>query len=418
VVHRFANAEAVEYFSSGLSLLETLPEGRERNLKEMQLRLARGGPLAALRGYEDPESLRCCARSEQLCELIGEGPAQLPALLGLTLYHMNRGHLPKVRAYSEALLAGAEPLGEAPLLVAGHMMRGIASLTTATVSEGCEHLSKAIQLAQRAELRPPNEAFEVDALTVAYCSYSTALVVAGKPESARAAGEMGMQRARQLGHPRTHGSALVNCAMAAHLLDDPEQTEAHASEFMERLVGRGFHNVECSARILGGWARARLGDASGIKDLEEGLRMARQRGALGGLVQFLFAAIDVYARSGQFERGFEVLGQAAEVIQHTGERVGYAPQLPLIRARLLWQSASGSRSQVEALLRHSIELWKRNQAPWQQLDAAILLAQVAKDADVRSEARGRLAELYDGFSEGLQTPRLRQAHALLGSLSA
>jgi class 3 adenylate cyclase/tetratricopeptide (TPR) repeat protein len=416
-VARLSNAEAVEHFQKALELIEPGSTSEETRLKEIELRLALGGPLAALRGYEDPEAVRSCERMEELCDAVGAGPQQLPALLGLTLYHLNCGHVPKARGYADSLLGIAEPLGIAPLCVAGHMIKGVASLTTATISEGCHHLQKAIEIGSNTELRSPRAAFDIDALTSAHCTYAIALVVAGKSESALQTAEQGLRRARELGHPRTLASALANCAMASHLLDDSRRTEALAEECLEVLADRGFHTVECSVRVLLGWARARHGDPNGISDLEEGLRLSDACGTLGGLVQSHFAAADVYTRAGLFEKASGAVDSGAAVIERTGERVGYQPQIPTLRARILLESDSGSAEQAAALLLESLVLWKRSQAPWLALDSAILLGRIASDAGKRKEARAQLSELCGGIAEGLDTARLREARRLLDDLA-
>jgi class 3 adenylate cyclase/tetratricopeptide (TPR) repeat protein len=413
---RFANAEAVDYFARALGLLEALPDDGARQQQEIALRLALAEALAALCGYEHPETVRARERMETLCDALGGSPQQLPALLGLTLHHVNRGQLPKAREYAERLLAIAEPLGAAPLLVAGHMIKGTASLTTATVPEACHHLQKAIEIARTAQLEPPTAAFQIDALTVAYCTYAIGLAVSGWPESSRRAANEGLRRARELHHPRTHASALANCAMAFHMLEDLERTAALADECLEVLAGRGFHTVECSARVLGGWARARLGDPTGIEGLEEGLVLAGTSGTLGGLAQFHFAAVDIYTREGRFDRALADLERGAGVAERTGEWMAFAPQVPLLRARLLLASGAGGPEEAEPLLEQSLDLWQRSQANWLALGAALELGRVALQTGHRQEARKRLAALVAGFSEGLDSPRLREARALLDAL--
>ena len=415
-VARLSNSEAIEYYRKALELLLTLPQDDQRHQKEIELRLALGGPLAALRGYDDPECVASCERVEALCHAIGDGPQQLPALLGLTLYNVNRAHLPRAREYAESLLRIAEPLGVAGLRVAGHMIKGTASLTSATVSEACHDLEKAIEIAQTADLPAPSKPFDVDPLTVAYTAYAIALVVAGKPERARASSERGIRRGRELGHPRTLASALVNSSMAFTFLEDAERTRALTDECLEVVEGRGFHSVECSARVQAGWARARLGDLEGVRVVEQGLELARTSGALAGLTQLYFIAAETYSLAGRFAEAFEALESGRKLMERTGEWIGYGPQIPTTRAHILLASAGAGSEEVERLLLEGFELWGLSHAPWMQLGCAILLGRLAPATGRTAEAGDRLAGIYGAFSEGFETGRLREARALLKEL--
>ncbi len=417
-VARLANAEAVEYFSQALDRLATLPEDGARHQTEVELRLALGGPLVALRSYDDPEVVASCARTEELCEMIGSGPQQLAALLGLTLYHINRGHLPRARGYAESLLRIAEPLGVPGLRVAGHMIRGTASITSATIPEACEDLEKAIAIASEAELAPPTAAFDVDALTVAYATYAIALVIAGKPDSARLASQRAICRGQELAHTRTYASALVSSATAHRFLEDAERTQSLAEECLKLVNGRGFHTVECFARVQEGWARVRLGDLGGVAAVEHGLALASTSGTLGGLCQLYFNAAEAYQLVRRFDRAEEALERGVELIERTGEWMGYAPQAAMIRARMLLASRSGSHAQAERLLLESLDGWTRSRSPWMAVESAILLGRIALETrGETAQARARLVEIYAAFTEGFETPRLREARALIEELA-
>jgi predicted ATPase len=62
-LERSANAEAVGHLSKGLTLLETLPAGRERDSVELDLLVALGAPLVATKGFTDPEVERIYLRA-------------------------------------------------------------------------------------------------------------------------------------------------------------------------------------------------------------------------------------------------------------------------------------------------------------------------------------------------------------------
>jgi predicted ATPase len=98
--------------------------------------------------------------------------------------------------------------------------------------------------------------------------------------------------------------------------------------------------------------------------------------------------------------------------------MGYGPQVATTRARFELESGCGSRAHAKRLLLEAFDGWTRSGAPWMALEAATLLGRLALETgeDVAA-ARSRLVSLYAGFGEGFETPRLREARALIDRLT-
>jgi class 3 adenylate cyclase/tetratricopeptide (TPR) repeat protein len=413
-VVRFASAEAIEHFRRALALLAKLPESDTRHLKEMELRLALGGPLTALRGYEDPEAIASCERVESLCAAMAEGPERLPALLGLTLYHLNCGQLYRARQHAVTMLRTAAPLGVKSLLVAGYVLKGTSGLTGATVSEACEDLERAIDLARQADLRPPTRAFDADLLTTAYTALSIGLVSAGRIDRALEMGERGIRRARELCHPRTLASALVNFSLACTFLEDAPRVRELTTECLERIEGRGFHVVEFSARIQSGWARTSLGDAAAVSEVDRALEDAGRSGTRGGIAAlFYFLGAEAYARSGRLDDAFAALLEGERLIERTGETITFQAMLLTARARILLASPTPDLEEVKRLWLEAFALFEESKAPWLQLECALRVAEMTRRGAAAAESRQRLAAVCERIVGGREAPRMRAASALL-----
>jgi hypothetical protein len=249
------------------------------------------------------------------------------------------------------------------------------------------------------------------------CTYAIALVLAGKPDSAAALVERGVRRARELAHPRTQASAFQIGATAYYLAEDTRRAGELSDQCLGVVDGRGFHQVEVSARVLAAWARARQGDDDAIRAIDEALCSAERHGVVAGMPHFYFAAADVHLFRRDHARALEQVARGEQFMHRSGERHRYEPQATLTRARILLD-AGGDRDEIESLLLAALTLWGRNQAPWMLLAAAILLARLALETGTRcAEARDRLAQLYAGFDEGFATERLRDARAVLELLA-
>ncbi|HEX3993403.1 MAG TPA: hypothetical protein VHX39_19690 [Acetobacteraceae bacterium] len=121
--------------------------------------------------------------------------------------------------------------------------------------------------------------------------------------------------------------------------------------------------------------------------LATSLEIAGQVGEAASLLQ---EALDNAARTG--ERWFE-----AELNRHQGEL-------------MLRQGQSG---RAEELFRGALRIAQDQRAKLWELRAAVSLARMWRDQGRHSDASAILAPVYGWFTEGLDTPDLKQAKALL-----
>jgi class 3 adenylate cyclase/tetratricopeptide (TPR) repeat protein len=414
-IARLSNVEAVEYFTRALGLLEDQADTPERQQLEIALRVAAAGPQTSIHGYEAAEVRGNVARAEELCEGLGSGPQQLAALVGLSVYNVGRGDLPRASRYAARILEIAEPLGIAPLEVAGHMIVGSAAIASSPIPEACRHLSRAIELAETADLPAPASTYDVDVLTIAHSTYAMALVLAGDPAGSREQVRVSLQRGEALGHLNTLGTALLNSAITGYFHEDPEVCARQAARTLEAVEGRGFHTYESAALVFAGWGRVACGDPQGIQQAAAGVTAAEDSGSMGGLVQLYFTAADAFLLAGHFTRASEYVEAATKAIERTGERIAYEPQAPLLRAAILLGSG-GEPAEIERQLDDSTRLWHVFESRWMELRAATLRALLAqRTGDLESACR-HLADLCRHFEEAPDTGSLARARRLLAEL--
>ena len=72
---------------------------------------------------------------------------------------------------------------------------------------------------------------------------------------------------------------------------------------------------------------------------------------------------------------------------------------------------------AETLFDEAIGIAQRQDAKFWELRAAMSLAQLRRDQDRHAEARDLLAPVYGWFTEGFDTPDLKEAKVLLAELS-
>jgi predicted ATPase len=107
------------------------------------------------------------------------------------------------------------------------------------------------------------------------------------------------------------------------------------------------------------------------------------------------------------------LDKASQIIQSTGERWFEAELYRHKGELLLWQ---GHGDAVEEHYRKALSIAQEQEAKLWKLRAAASLARLRRDQGRRAEARDLLAPVYGWFTEGFDTPDLKEAQALLDEL--
>jgi predicted ATPase len=109
------------------------------------------------------------------------------------------------------------------------------------------------------------------------------------------------------------------------------------------------------------------------------------------------------------------LTEATRILETTDERSNEVEVLHRMPGDVL--HAAGDWSGAERHYRQAIAVAERQSAKLPQLRASISLARLWRDQGRRTEAHDLLAPIFSWFTEGLDTPVLKEAKALLGELT-
>ena len=119
------------------------------------------------------------------------------------------------------------------------------------------------------------------------------------------------------------------------------------------------------------------------------------------------------AIAGQVEEALTQLDEALNMVERTGER-WLTAELNRHKGQLLLRQ--GHPEAAEELYRKALSIAEGQDAKLWELRAAVSLARLRRDQGPRAEARELLAPIYDWFTEGFDTPDLKEAKALLDEL--
>jgi len=109
-----------------------------------------------------------------------------------------------------------------------------------------------------------------------------------------------------------------------------------------------------------------------------------------------------------------LLNDALQIVERTGER-WFEAELNRHKGQLLLRQ--GHAEAAEEMYRKALGIAREQEAKLWELRAAVSLARLRRDQGRRAEACDLLAPIYGWFTEGFDTPDLKEARALLDELN-
>ena len=278
------------------------------------------------------------------------------------------------------------------------------------------HLERALSLFDPAEHRGLALDYAYDQRVVAQDLLACALFVLGYPDQAEAQIRRSLAEAEALHHRASLAHALDYASLLDQLRDDPTRVLSHAAGVRWLAAEQAIPVWSGRATIFEGWAVGR----SGAPD--EGAAMIRR--ALDALLSTgvrlwrpyqLALLADVEGRAHRDGEALARVDDALRQVEDTGER-WYQAELHRLRGELTLRSGGASAATAEAAFHAALRLARRRAARMWELRAAVSLARLWAERSERGKAHDLLAPIYGWFTEGLDTPDLVNARALLDEL--
>jgi predicted ATPase len=133
------------------------------------------------------------------------------------------------------------------------------------------------------------------------------------------------------------------------------------------------------------------------------------------MVPYYFGLLaEAHRRANRIADGMSLLHEALELVERTDERWYEAELYRLMAEALITKS---DRHDAERWLRRALRTAQKQDARFWELRAATTTARLWCDQGKRADARDLLAPVYGCFTEGFDTPDLKEATALLAELA-
>jgi class 3 adenylate cyclase/predicted ATPase len=416
-VQRSANVEAINHLTRGLELVRTLADSPAHARRELTLLIALGVPLRAIKGFAAPDVGQAYARALELCQRDEDTSQLVPVLRGLWEFHELRAEYGPARELGEQLLALAGRTQDPGALLVAHDVMGDTLFWLGEFSEARSHLEQGAALYDVQERQSHIFLYGYDAGVACLGFGAWALWFLGYPDQALRRAHAALRVARELAHPFSLAFGLQFVAQVHHYRREYALARELATEVIAISREHAFPLWSGMGTIVRGWALAKEGRGlEGLAQVRQGIVEWQRTGFELEWPHFLALLAEAHETVNEPGEGLELLAQARAAADRTGEGFWDA-ELHRLHGELSLQVAPTETGRAADSFLKAIEIARRQQAKSLELRAVLSLSRLWQQQGKEDEARQMLTTIHAWFTEGHDTPDLREAKTLLGELS-
>jgi DNA-binding SARP family transcriptional activator/predicted ATPase len=409
--------QAIAHFTQALESLETCPDSPERARQELEVQMSLFTPLMVLKGFAAPELGRACDRAWELCKGMGKTPQVFTALWHLGSFYAMRGNYATSLEIGDQMLSLALDAEDPVLIALARWGLGFDLVRVGELASGLGHLEHVIAFYDPQVHQSLAFTYGSDPGVAALSWASWASWFLGYPDQALKQSKEARSLAQELSNPAALAFAQGVASLfhllrrdfrRAHELADSCHHLATQHKFPHWLTVMGF---------MRGCLRVEQGQTQeGIGQMTQSLATYQAIGTEDIRSMMLALLAEAHGKAGQIEEGLAKLTEGLAFVGGTGERF-YEAEIHRLQGELLLMQGNEAEAEAEASFDRAIEVARRQWAKSWELRATVSLCRLWQKQGRPEEARQRLTEIYGWFTEGFDTPDLKEVEALLEELS-
>jgi len=419
-----ALVEAAEQLTRALDQIATLSATPALRREQIKLQIALAHALMHVKGYAAPETKAAAAQARVLVEhagALGETPEDPLAVFSVlygpwaTSYVAFNGDM--MCELAARFMTLAEKQGATVPLMIGHRMVGLSLLSTGEIAQSRAHLDRSITLYDPPAHRSMATRFGHDNRVAATIYRSWALWMLGYPEAALADAELAVKDARELGQAATLMLALCFTSLTYSLCGSYSAANARLDEDRALANEKGAALWKAFGMLSQGCVLALTGKSSdAVQTITTGLAEYRATGSTFWTPLFLSYLAKAYAELRQLDDAWRNINEVITAVQATKETL-CETEVHRVAGEIALLSPERDVAKAEAYFERALAVARQQQARSWELRAAMSMARLWRDQGKPQQARELLAPIYGWFTEGFDTRDLKDAKALLDSLS-
>jgi predicted ATPase/class 3 adenylate cyclase len=411
-----AHREAIQHLGKAIELVGALPEERPSMGLEVELQVALGASIMAIRGYADPEVEAAYERAHSLCDELGQGNQAGYTLVGLAIYYLNGGQLERgVELALQALELGHRHR-DAALRILAQVQLAIPRLFQGRFAEALEHADAGCALYEPERCAWLASRYGTDQGVAGHSVAAIALAHLGFADRGLERSREATDLARTVGRPFDIAYARTFESWVHLTRGELSAQRDAASEVVEICDKQGFPDFGGLARMFRATARAEAGEdaQSALDECLEGASLAAGTGRRAAASGFVVALATAQLAAGKLEDAIGTIDAGIAEADRTGQPFWNADLLRM-KAETLFRLGNGRDREAESVLNEAIELARSQGNRLHELKATTALTRHLRERgdDGAGAAEGALRAAYEGFTEGFETAPLREAAELL-----
>jgi tetratricopeptide (TPR) repeat protein len=328
-----------------------------------------------------------------------------------------RGELPQALEAIAGLPKAAEARGNQAALLNGIRGQAMILMFMGRIVEAREALERAVEVFSTSEEadRMAARAAGQDAGVSMLVLMAWVFWILGQVDEAVSRMAAALERADAVQHAHTHAYAWYYASVLHALRGEPAIGQDYAERCLAISEQHGFRHWLGLSRAIRDICAAMLNASAGRLDevktsLEEYQRAGYQ---LGLTVQFVLLCPALLLHN-EPEAALELIDHGLSIAIHNSERF-FEAELYRLKARALLMRGP-SDPDAESFLGQALKTARSQQARSLELRAATDLARLWMNQGKRAEALDILSPTYGCFTEGFETPDLKNANTLLAEL--
>jgi DNA-binding SARP family transcriptional activator len=333
---RFAHAEAIRLDQQALSIVRNLPEGRDRDARELEVLEAMAAPLNARYGYSSPELQQTLERSIALAESLGRKDSILTGLVALWASRFVQGRIADGYQTATRALTLVDP--ESERSGPAHFAVGGSAVSLGMPAEGLRHLELTARLASGAMMLSVGTRADVQG--TAWAAHAHWLL--GHDNDALSSCNSAIALARAIEHPYSLAVALAYGSITHQMRNDLSELRDTVAELRALCERYGFAYYREWVLILDGWSRS---DESGLDLARQGISNLKSAGSLARMPYWLSLLAALSAGSGRPDAARATL-DAALADAHAHDDVWWLPEV--MRMRAIYDDAESALSRLRS----------------------------------------------------------------------
>ena len=394
---RWANEEAMDYFTRGLALIRADESAADARRDRFFLQVGAGLSSLQLRGYTDPVVLTAFERALAYASELDDRTLAAPAIRGIWAHYTVIGDHRKAETIVGDLEELSAQAGDPSLRIEAELAHASTAFWRGHVAEAAEMIARVLESMDDAPRRPAT--LTVQHPKVGALSYlSLARWYLGFPEQAERVGREAVDLASTIRHPFSIAFANGFYAVLQTYLDKRDRARQSAAQTIETATRYGFPFWNGIGTVMKAWSESEADPLRAIAIIRQALS-GLQRAGVQIWTSYPSALVaDLMIRNAQVEEGLALIDSVTARAEQ-GDEGYFLPEIQRIRARCL--QASGRSAEAARVRAEALELAKRQGA--RPIILRLLLDMADDQGIVTPELDALLQVTYSSFTEGVDT---------------